>query len=226
MNNKTAILIFANSANKEVERKSFLSKEVFAKLNAQTLKTVQKSGLDYFHFSEKNQVGATFGERFTNAIETVFNKGYKNVITIGNDTPHLKTKHLVETANQFLKKELVLGPSKDGGFYLMGISKKQFQKEAFLKLPWQTNRLQSSIVQIATNQKNKISFLEVLNDLDAKEDILKIVNSLKSISLSILKLLIALVCIDKKSISMYKLYTLEKSFSKLFNKGSPVFLNN
>ena len=150
MKKNTAILIFANSAEKEAERKTFLSSDVFSALNHQTLKTVEKSGIEYFHFSEKNQVGSSFGERFSNAIENIFNKGFKNVITIGNDTPHLKTKHLVDTVHQLEKNDLVLGPSKDGGFYLMGIKKEHFNKETFLKLPWQTSKLQKCITSIVT----------------------------------------------------------------------------
>lgn len=225
MRNQTAILIFANSAEKEVRRKSFLSKEVCSKLNTHTLKIVEKSGLDYFIFSEKNQIGSSFGERFTNAIETLFNKGFQNVITIGNDTPHLKTKHLIETANQFEEKKLILGPSKDGGFYLMGICKELFHKEAFLKLPWQTNRLQSYIKQLASNKKTKLSFLEVLNDLDTQEDVFKIVNSFKTISISILKTLLVFIFIEKEIKITYKIYCLKQSFTIPFNKGSPAFLN-
>jgi glycosyltransferase A (GT-A) superfamily protein (DUF2064 family) len=223
---ETAILIFANSAEIEAKRKTFLSKEVFSKLNAQTLKIVEKSGLEYFHFSEKKQVGNSFGERFTNAIEKLFNKGFQNIITIGNDTPHLKTKHLLETANQFKEKDLILGPSKDGGFYLMGIKKDLFHKESFLKLPWQTNRLQTYIAQIASSKKTNISFLEVLKDIDSQEDIVKIVNSFKSISSSILKLLILFILNDKNTKKTHKFCPLENSFSKHFNKGSPLSFNS
>lgn len=222
MINQTAILIFANSAKKEAERKSFLSQEIFSELNAKTLKTVQKSGITYFHFSEENQFGKSFGERFTNAIETIFKKGFQHIITVGNDTPHLKTKHLIYTEKKLKSNDLVLGPSKDGGFYLMGISKKQFDRERFLNLPWQTNHLQSYIAKIATRKELKIFYLEILNDLDAKQDIFKIIHSFKSVSIVFLKLLHVFIITDKKIQNQYKLYTLEKSFTKNFNKGSPV----
>jgi glycosyltransferase A (GT-A) superfamily protein (DUF2064 family) len=222
MKNKTAILIFANSAEKEAERKTFLSTEVFSALNTQTLKTVEKSGITYFHFSEKQQVGNNFGERFSNAIETIFNKGFKNVITIGNDTPHLKTHHLINTLLQLEKKDLVLGPSKDGGFYLMGIKKDHFNKETFLKLPWQTNCLHKSIASIANSKKLKISFLEVLNDIDSKEDILLIINSFKEISLSILKLLQKLFFRNKTVFFEELIRFFKTSFSQNSNKGSPI----
>ncbi|QTE22124.1 TIGR04282 family arsenosugar biosynthesis glycosyltransferase [Polaribacter cellanae] len=219
---KTAILIFANSAEKEAERKSFLSSEVFSALNNQTLKTVEKSGIEHFLFSEKEQIGNNFGERFSNAIETLFNRGFDTIITIGNDTPHLKVRHLLETETNLSSKDLVLGPSKDGGFYLMGIKKEHFNKKTFLKLPWQTSRLQKCIATISKSKNLEITFLEILNDIDQLEDIQLIINSFKKLSASILHLLKR--CINPlKSFVFAPFFNIKKVFySPNFNKGSPV----
>jgi 2-phospho-L-lactate guanylyltransferase (CobY/MobA/RfbA family) len=223
---QTAILIFANSAQKEAERKSFLSKEAFSKLNAQTLKIVRKSGISYFHFSENQQVGDSFGERFTNAIESILNKGFQNIITIGNDTPHLKTKHLLETQKQLEQKDLILGPSKDGGFYLMGIKKEHFNKEVFLKLPWNKSNLRKAVAKVSRVKKLKIDFLELLNDIDKKQDIKYIINSFKTIANWLLKLLLYLVFDVKQIAHQSKIIVLEILFSKPFNKGSPQILKS
>lgn len=222
MKNQTAILIFANSAEKEAERKSFLSTEVIATLNTHILKTVEKSGIEYFHFSEDEQVGNNFGERFTNAIQTVFNKGFENIITIGNDTPHLKTHHLTDTLHQLEKKDLILGPSKDGGFYLMGIKKEHFHKETFLKLPWQTNHLHKAISSITNSKKLEISFLEILHDIDSQEDIQLIINSFKEIPISILILLQKLFFRIKNTFFEEFIRFFKTSFSQNSNKGSPI----
>lgn len=224
MKNKTAILIFANSAEKEVERKSFLSTEVFSTLNKQTLKTVEKAGIKHFLFSEKEQVGNNFGERFTNAIETLFNKGFDNVITIGNDTPHLKVRHLLETQQNLSANNLVLGPSKDGGFYLMGIKKEHFNKKTFLKLPWQTNQLQKCIASISKLKNLEITFLELLNDIDKKEDIQFIIDSSKTISASILSLLKTFIYSVKSFIEWSFLDVKKAFYSSNFNKGSPTII--
>ena len=96
-NNQTAILIFANSAEFEAIQKPFQSSQLlFDALNLQTLKVVKKTGIPYFLSSEKNQTGNSFGERFTNAIQSVYDKGFENVITIGNDTPHLQSQHILK----------------------------------------------------------------------------------------------------------------------------------
>ena len=96
--NKTAILIFANSAAKEVERKEFLSTEIFSALNKQTLKKAKKSKLPYFVVSEKEQIGISFGERFTNAIDLIFKKGFDNVIYSG-----VTTLWVSNTVNEIIK---------------------------------------------------------------------------------------------------------------------------
>ena len=224
MKNKTAILIFANSAQKEVENKSFLSADAFKELNKQTEEVVRNMGLPYFHFSEKEQIGASFGERFSNAIETVFSKGFNSIITVGNDTPHLRTSHLKQTAKSLNTSDLVLGPSKDGGFYLMGIKKEHFNIQSFLNLPWQTSKLQKCIATIVKTKNLSLKFLEVLKDIDTIEDIKVIVGSFKSISTLILAILRAFI-LTSEAFFHETAFNIKKTFhSPNSNKGSPLVL--
>lgn len=222
MINQTAILIFANSASKEVEQKSFLSKEIVCALNEQTLNIVEKTGLPYFHFSEKEQKGNNFGERFTNAIASIFKKGYSKVITIGNDTPHLQSHHIKSTSEKLANNHLVLGPSKDGGFYLMGITKAHFCKKTFLKLPWQTEKLSSAINKIIAVKQLVVHFLEHLQDIDVKEDIKKIIHSFRLVPVKILSLLQQVITVQKQFFTTVFLKTLQHFSNPNFNKGSPL----
>ena len=82
---KTAVLLFVRSEKEEAKRKSFLyQSDLHRALNARSLQIAKNSGLDYFHFSENEQTGGNFGERFANAIAAIYHKGYDAVITIGN----------------------------------------------------------------------------------------------------------------------------------------------
>lgn len=222
--NKTAILIFAKSAEKEAVSKPFkFSKDVFKALNAKTLHIVKKTGLPYFVFSEKQQIGNTFGERFTNAIQAVYNKGFDSVISVGNDTPHLSLKHLKKTINNLQNHNIVLGPSKDGGFYLMGLKKSQFNAKAFLKLPWQTSTLNRSISKLSASKKVTICYLDVLVDVDSYRDIKTIVHSFKNVSSVIKQLLLQCISIEKNIISKLYFCINNLTLKHLFNKGSPKF---
>ncbi|MCD2257758.1 TIGR04282 family arsenosugar biosynthesis glycosyltransferase [Psychroserpens luteolus] len=222
MNNKTAILIFANTAKFEAAQKPFQSSEVlFDAFNAQTLKIVERAGLPYFHSSEKNQIGSTFGERFTNAIQSVYEKGFDTIIAIGNDTPHLQTKHILKAVQQLEQNDVVLGPSKDGGFYLMGLKQSNFNVETFLKLPWQTSRLNQSISRLIRSKKVNLYYLETLSDIDKTSDIKAIMNRFERISNDLKQLLKTYISIEKRiyytSINLVSIL----SRDTYFNKGSP-----
>lgn len=224
MNNNTAILIFANSAQKEVENKAFgTSIGLFEELNALTVKKVKKAGLPYFLFSEKEQIGSSFGERYTNAIQYVYDQGFENVITVGNDTPHLQTSQLIETANKLKDNPIVLGPSKDGGYYMMGLSRSQFNRDIFLKLPWQTSRLTQSIKRLLRSRKIEVATLKVLSDIDSISDLKYVLNTFGSISVNIKKIILSLITSEKSFFE--KVYFTFALFSKevCFNKGSPEF---
>lgn len=225
MNNNTAILIFANSAEKEIVSKSFSSKHLFETLNSQTIQVAKKTGLTYFVYSENQQVGFSFGERFTNAIQSVYNKGFDTVITIGNDTPHLTSKHLLKTVEKLQTNDIVLGPSTDGGFYLMGLKKSSFNKNLFLKLPWQTSSLNRSISKFTASKKISICYLEVLTDIDIASDIKQILNSFKTIASSIKSILLQSLYILKNSISYQFIAFTDFILQFQFNKGSPLLLH-
>lgn len=225
MKNNTAILIFANSATREGEIKSFReSAGLFDVLNEQVINKVEKTGLPYFHISEAQQKGATFGERYTNAIEQVYSKGFDNVITIGNDTPHLKTSQLIKAATQLEENKIVLGPSIDGGYYLLGLNKSQFNKEKFLQLPWQTAALTSSLTRLLSFKKIEVCFLKTLRDIDLITDVKKLIDGFKNLSENLLKIMLAIFSSEIVIISNISLFISSFQKKNYFNKGSPILL--
>ena len=68
------------------------------------------------------QVGDTLGERMENALFYLRGMGYKEILIIGSDSPTLDFKIVDDAFDRLKKKELVIGPSLDGGYYLIGIS--------------------------------------------------------------------------------------------------------
>lgn len=223
--NKTAILIFANSAQKEATLKPFRSsKALYKLLNARTIAIAKETKLQFFHYSENQQIGDSFSTRFTNAITSIFNKGFENIIVIGNDTPHLTKKHILKAEKSLKQQHCVLGLSKDGGFYLMGLQKSHFNIESFLKLPWQTSYLTRAIFKVLKSNNAKVNVLECLQDIDTYQDLLPVLNSLKALPITLknifLKLLFFTKKIIQKPIEWFCLYTQTYNF----NKGSPVIL--
>lgn len=222
---ETAILIFANSAAAETRRKKTVANlNLFNALTSRTIQIAKASGLPFFHFTEKQQQGATFGERFSNAIQAIYEKGYANVITIGNDSPQLKASYIIEAERQLQLGKTVLGPTTDGGFYLMGLHRSNFDPKLFLRLPWQRFGLFNKIFQLFESYDSHVFRLPVLHDIDTKEDIANILRFSKTIVVSILKILSSLI---KKHIRIVSknIQIIQYHFTSLhFNKGSPVLM--
>ncbi|WP_339660661.1 TIGR04282 family arsenosugar biosynthesis glycosyltransferase [Croceibacter atlanticus] len=226
MQGQTAILIFANSSQVDLGRKGMLGdKGLFNTLNAHTLSIVKSTKLPYFQFTEHEQVGNSFGERFTNAIKWVYAKGFDNVITIGNDTPHLTAKTLLNTHRLLENNTCVLGPSTDGGFYLMGLHKSQFNEGLFTKLPWQSSKLSKSITLLLSAFKVEVIRLETLQDIDAEEDIKNVLRFSRSLNKHILNLLRSLIPYVTQIFSTKNLQISHFHSYSFYNKGSPFGLS-
>lgn len=220
---KTAILIFAQSAQKEAANKPFKNAaKVFTQLNKHTINTVKKTKLPYFHATENTQTGITFGERLTNAIQSVYDQGFDNVITIGNDTPHLRASHIIDTAKKLESHRLILGPSKDGGFYLIGLHKSQFNPATFLQLPWQTKTLTKELLVTGFQEKKQVHILATLEDIDNLQDIKTVVKKFRILNNRTLQQLLETLVSNTTTIEIIKISFKNFLFQDLhFNKGSP-----
>lgn len=219
---KIALLVFANTPQEEVRCKPMpKNTELFESLTHTTLQKARNSGLAYYHITENQQEGNTFGERFTNAIQGVFNLGFEKVIAIGNDTPHLRSKDIKEAAEILISGKTVLGPSLDGGFYLLGISKDNFDPDRFTEFPWQQVGLFRYFVQWLADKGVATCHLPALQDVDGPQDVPTLVNRGGLLSKRLKRLLVALLerirAMDKYATHYQPLYCTPL----FYNKGSP-----
>lgn len=221
MNQKTAILIFAQSAAEESKNKYFSNGiQLFSALNEHVISKVKKTGLSYYLITEKEQIGNSFAERFTNAIRFIFDKGFSNIIAVGNDCPELNSDQLCQAILNLKESKTTIGPTLDGGFYLLAFHKKQFDKNAFLNLPWQKKSLRKELVKYLELKNACITNLCFYNDLDSFDDIKYYLSHKINISKEVLLLLQTSNTISLQNI---KSIFLEKSFITFhFNKGSPI----
>lgn len=220
----TAILVFANSAKRDSSIKKIgVDAALFETLTTQTLEITKASGLPYYHFSEKEQHGNTFGERFTHALLSVFDKGYTNVIAIGNDSPQLKTQHLLKAYRLLQHGKSVLGPSMDGGFYLVGLNSNHFDREQFQALPWQSPSLLRKTQTYFASKGHLAALLNVMIDVDSKRDIKRLLNFTKTLAK---RCLVFFSIIFHQKVTIENIYdtVLKTDFLDIpFNKGSPFF---
>ncbi len=148
---KTAILLFARTPDAESRIKTFthagegLNRRVAATLHAETLRLARRTGLPVYHVSEREQVGETFGERYRNAFESVYARGYTHVLSIGSDCVGLTARDLRSAVSKLERTGRVIGPTPAGGAYVVGVERSRFRADAFTALPWQTDRLLAAL---------------------------------------------------------------------------------
>lgn len=219
----TAILVFAQSAHAESKRKPLVgSHKLVEALNQDTLKKVRKTGLPYVHFTENQQQGHSFGERFTNAMLELFSQGYDHIIAIGNDSPQLSDYQLLWAFKQVQLGKTVVGPSLDGGFYLLGIQRQQFFANQFRFLPWQKSTLFDTLSEILVTSGCTLVTLKPLRDIDCLADMAILVKVRWGISRLLLNILGSLLALPFKIPQKEEDHKNLFYITRLFNKGSPI----
>lgn len=117
------------------------------------------------------------GDRLVYGFQSAFDRAIESVVVIGTDCPQLDTAILNQAFLELQNADLVLGPAKDGGYYLIGL--RQLYSELFANIPWSTADVLDSTTQQAANLGLTWFYLPVLADVDFPED-LAIWESVKS----------------------------------------------
>lgn len=117
------------------------------------------------------QSGKSLGERMKEAFRVGFDAGYKRVIIIGTDCMMLQPMH-IENGFQMLKVfDFVIGPAKDGGYYLMGME--EFHEPLFDDKAWSSNTVLYDTLKDIDDAGMNYKLLPELQDIDYLNDIPK-----------------------------------------------------
>ena len=138
--------------------------------NKGTFSLFEELKLKHPEVDHQLQVGTDLGARLLNAFIYGLKK-YKQVIIIGSDCPFIDSKYLSLSIDQLQSgNNVVLGPAKDGGYVLIGLSGK-VSASLFDDIRWGTefvfDQTRSKVHQLGW----KLSILPVLSDIDRPEDL-------------------------------------------------------
>lgn len=219
----TAILLFAQSNKVESALKpiAYQKKQndlLWAKMNQKVLQTIHKTNLPYFISDEKTQIGESFGDKLSHAIQTVFDKGFEKVIVVGNDSPGLTKEHFLNARIGLQQKEWVFGPNCKGGTYLIGVSKSVFNAALFANISWRTAQVAAQLKVLSFENSILLSPLADLNTVADFDEVLKafpFYSTFKNSLLSLVSYHHPIIRVLKK-----RYYFDIVGFN--FNKGSPV----
>lgn len=117
------------------------------------------------------QRGEHLGERLEHAFADLLARGHAGVLIIGSDLPTLPVEYVRRAASLLLSLEdsVVLGPARDGGYYLIGLRKPH--PELFRGVAWSTESVFAETVAIASTAGLPVSLVPDWYDVDSVDDL-------------------------------------------------------
>ena len=104
-----------------------------------------------------------------NAFSDAFENSYDKICLIGSDILELTDEIIVRAFDHLDTHDIVLGPSLDGGYYLIGM--KSPVSHVFENKKWGTGEVLKATLNDINKMSLKYSLLPILNDIDEIEDI-------------------------------------------------------
>jgi uncharacterized protein len=106
------------------------------------------------------------GDCLQRTIEEIFARGHASAVVLNSDSPTLPTALLVETSDALARpgERAVLGPSTDGGYYLLGL--KTAHRRLFEEITWGTERVAAQTLERARELKLEVHMLPPWYDVD------------------------------------------------------------
>jgi len=117
------------------------------------------------------QQGTSLGERMDQALHQMIQEGYHQLLLIGSDSPDLPVDFFHHAFSSLSHVDVVLGPSSDGGYYLIGCTPSGFCHEIFSNIPWSTSQVLSQTLQRCRKTNKSVELLPVWYDIDTLVDL-------------------------------------------------------
>ena len=115
------------------------------------------------------QVQDDLGARMREALVQELDAGASAAVLIGTDIPSLPAHHITQAFDLLHTKDVVLGPSTDGGYYLVGVSKST--PEIFEDVAWSTPSVLSQTIDRVQCAGNTLGLVPPWFDVDAPEEL-------------------------------------------------------
>jgi rSAM/selenodomain-associated transferase 1 len=117
------------------------------------------------------QAGCGLGERMHNCFRALFAEGFERIVMIGADVPHVRDEWLDEAAAALDRADVVLGPTTDGGYYLIAM---RILHDVFTGIVMSTQHVLVETRQKAERAGLRVHLLPVSFDVDDESDVIRL----------------------------------------------------
>ena len=116
-----------------------------------------------------DQEGEDLGRRMDHALTAALTRGYACALLAGTDVPNLAAHHYQRAKGLLQDTDVVLGPTEDGGYYLVGA--KRPVPALFAGISWSTGNVLTQSLARAEQAGLGVGLLDPEHDLDSFEDV-------------------------------------------------------
>ena len=109
------------------------------------------------------------GVRLYGAFEEAFSRAARRPVLIGSDSPTLPGHLLTVAARALEAHDVVIGPARDGGYYLIGLRKPR--PDLFAGIDWSTDRVLSQTIDRARTAGLSVFYLPYWYDVDTADNL-------------------------------------------------------
>lgn len=124
-----------------------------------------------YRCGSRRQIPGDLGQRMQAAFEEMFADGFESCCIIGSDTPDLPHAYILDAFELLEDRrfDAVLGPSADGGYYLLGL--KRLYPQLFHGIDWSTSHVFRQSLAAAGSAGAVAGLLPEWYDIDTPEDL-------------------------------------------------------
>ncbi|MEO7766406.1 MAG: TIGR04282 family arsenosugar biosynthesis glycosyltransferase, partial [Ferruginibacter sp.] len=120
-------------------------------------------------YQKKIQQEGDLGKRMSDAFLDLFKQGYQKVVIIGSDCIELNETIISNGFDMLSENDVVIGPSSDGGYYLLGMN--AYFADVFFNKQWGTSTVLNDTLQDLMAAGISVQKLQTLNDIDEEKDL-------------------------------------------------------
>jgi uncharacterized protein len=124
------------------------------------------------------QHGDNLGQRMDHVFKEAFSQGYKQALLIGSDLPNLPSSIILDAFDHLTRYDAVIGPSEDGGYYLIGFCDNSYCRETFMQIDWGTARVFEQTLLCFQKRYLNYHMLDKWRDIDDYKDLIWLKKSL------------------------------------------------
>ncbi len=126
-------------------------------------------------FEYRPQGSGDLGLRMQRSFDDAFRPGTEAVVIIGTDIPDITDAIIQKAFDTLQQKNMVLGPARDGGYYLVGLQNNSLSQaipDLFTGINWGAGDVLEKTTEIAKHSGLSFTLLDVLKDVDHPEDLI------------------------------------------------------